>query len=137
MIKITKFGTLPFVFVVRCGRCWIATHCSRESGTWAGLQDWGHKKCNQRIESVAIVEKMRRLRKEKGPSFAAIGTWLASSSTNTSSFEILVPNFTGHVMGTIGQSKMYFSVATYIILDVDREKPKLVLHIVGGTKLLL
>ena len=83
---------------------------------------------------VAIVETLRW---GESASFCC-NCDLASLSANASPFDRLIPIFTGHVLGTIGQSNMYFFLLpTHTTLDVISTKPKLILHIVGGAILLL
>ena len=64
----------------------------------------GIEKCERGMGRVAIVESLRR-----GDNASLCCSWNpTSSSAKTSSLDRLVPIFTGHVLGTIGQSNTYF-----------------------------
>ena len=94
----------------------------------------GARKPIQGIGSVMIVKNL-----QQGERTSLCYNWNpTSSSANTSCFEILVPIFTNHVLGTTCQYKTFFFLLSfYTTFDVIRVKPKLVLHIAGGTILLL
>ena len=64
----------------------------------------GIQKCERGMGSVAIVESLWR-----GDNASLCCSWNpTSSSVKTSSLDRLVPIFTGHVLGTIGQFNTYF-----------------------------
>lgn len=84
IVIVYESNNLPFVVVIGCGCCWHM-----------GMRTW--------IGSV-ILQSLRH-----GEKAFFYSNWnLTSLSANISSFERLVPIFTGHLLVTIGHCSTYF-----------------------------
>lgn len=147
-VVIVFWACCPIYFKHMSFRIRRLTNVSKERSNWIryiyfiiewsmarlihGSQEWTWSKINYtcHVEIGEFVQSIRTI-------LVFIHWNSASSSANTSSLERLVPIFTSHVLETIGQSRTFFFVITHIPFDVIRAGPKLMFHIVGGTKFLL
>ena len=103
IVTFHESGALPFVFVIRQRCCWITTLCLPKPKCRVGVQVWWHTKMQARDG-----ESCDRWKPTMRGQCLLCYSWKPTSwSVKTLSYNRLVPIFTGHVLGTIGESNTY------------------------------
>ena len=138
IVPVHESGTFSFVFVIRHRCCWIASHYLWKSRSWLGVQVWWYMEMRPRDWECRNCWKPTMWQKGLPLLQLEPGVFECQHFLR----ERLVPIFTGHVLETIGQSRIFYFlffsfVVTHILFDVIGAEPKLMFHIVGGTEFLL